>query len=256
MSGKLIVGSMPIGNIDDITIRMINAFKDCDIILSDNPSYMAEQILKKYNIEKEIVLLNSENSGYADENQIQLMESYIENNKSVLLISSEGQVAISDPGVQFIQRCITKKLNYEVLPGPSSSISAFVYSGLSSGRLFIHPTVEKDEVDPKFGLIRNMSHPVAVHIWSKDLPKALKYINHNFKWINDDGLTIANRVVSICCDISMPNNFMVMDWCDKIINNKDIIKIGEDTLITLIFSDVIHIDECDHHMCNAIRSLV
>ena len=247
---------MPIGNIDDITIRMINAFRDCDIILSDNPSYMAEQILKKYNIEKEIVLLNSENSGYADENQIHLMESYIKNNKSVLLISSEGQVAISDPGVQFIQRCISKKLSYEVLPGPSSSVSAFVYSGLSSGRLFIHPTVEKDEIDIKFGLIRNMSNPVAVHIWSKDLPKALRYIDDHFKWVSDDGLTTANRIVSICCDISMPNNFMVMDWCDKIINNKGIINISKDTLITLIFSDVIHTDECDHHMCNAIRSLV
>jgi hypothetical protein len=93
---------------------------------------------------------------------------------SVILTGSSGYVGSAT-------KELLEKLNYEVLPGPSSSISAFVYSGLSSGRLFIHPTVEKDEVDPKFGLIRNMSHPVAVHIWSKDLPKALKYINHNFK---------------------------------------------------------------------------
>jgi hypothetical protein len=255
MSGKLIVGSMPIGNIDDITIRMINAFKDCDIILSDNPSYMAEQILKKYNIEKEIVILKSENSGFAEESQLDLMESYINNGKTVVIVAAEGQVAVSDPGIQFIQRCIVKKLNYEVLPGPSSAMSAFVYSGLSSGRIFIHPTIERNEIDQKLGLIRNMPHPVAVHIWSKDLEHALKYIDFNFKWTDENGV-IANRIIAICCNITMDNQFMVIDWCNKIINNDGLSKINGDTIITLVFGDVIHIDDCDHHVCNSIRALV
>lgn len=256
MSAKLIVGSMPIGNIDDITIRMINAFKDCDIILSDNPSYMAEQILEKYNIEKEIVILKSENSGYADESQLNLMEHSIRNNKSVLLIASEGQVAISDPGVQFIQRCISKKLDYEVLPGPSSSVTSFVYSGLSSGRLFIHPTVERNDVEEKFYQIKSMSYPVAVHIWSKDLDVVLQYINSHFKWKNDDGKVIANRILSICCNMSMDNHFMIIDWCDKISLHKDLSKIKNDTLITLVFGDTLHVEDCDHHLCNSTRALV
>lgn len=246
---------MPIGNIDDITVRMIKAFEDCDIIFSDNPSFMAEQILKKYNIQKEIIVLKSENSGYAEESQLDLMESYIKNDKVVVIVAAEGQVAVSDPGIQFIQRCISRKLNYEVLPGPSSSLSAFVYSGLSSGRIFIHPTIERNEVDDKFGLIRNMPHPVSVHIWAKDLDYVLKYIDSHFKWEND-GKVIANRIVSICCNITMDDQFMVMDWCDKIINSDGLSKINDGTLITLVFGDVIHIDDCDHHVCNSIRALV
>jgi 16S rRNA (cytidine(1402)-2'-O)-methyltransferase len=256
MAGKLIVGSMPIGNIDDITVRMIKSFQYCDIIFSDNPSFMAEQILKKYNIQKEIIILNSENSGYADENQIALMENYIENNKSVLLISSEGQVAISDPGVQFIQRCIAKKLNYEVLPGPSSSVTSFVYSGLSSGRLFMHPTVEGNDIEQKFSQIKNISYPVSVHVWSKDLDRVLSYINSNFKWQDADGNVIANKMLAICCNMSMDNHFMIMDWCDKIAFHKDLFRIDDSTLITLVFGDTLHLDDCDHHLCNSIRSLV
>jgi mannosyltransferase OCH1-like enzyme len=52
-SGQLIVGSMPIGNYDDITIRMVNAMRDCDIVFSDNLPTPIEELLKIYNLEKD-----------------------------------------------------------------------------------------------------------------------------------------------------------------------------------------------------------
>jgi 16S rRNA C1402 (ribose-2'-O) methylase RsmI len=59
---------MPIGNIDDLTIRMVDSFKNCDVIFSDNEPNRTHDILKKYKLDKPVVILNSTDSRFADKN--------------------------------------------------------------------------------------------------------------------------------------------------------------------------------------------
>lgn len=77
MNGRLIVGSMPIGNMDDVTVRMLKAFKDCDIIFSDIPTDYLEKILNLNNLQKNIQKLKSTNSQFADLDQVEEMISLI-----------------------------------------------------------------------------------------------------------------------------------------------------------------------------------
>lgn len=257
MSGKLIVGSMPIGNLDDLTLRMVDAFFNCDYILSDRPSNRAEQILEKFKFKKKIILLNSVNSGYADMNQVNQMAEDIRNGKTVLLVASEGQVAISDPGVQFIQKCITEKLPYEVLPGPSSSITAYVASGLSNGRLFAVPTVENDRVEETFGMLKDVVYSTSVHIWAKDLKYAIDYIDKNYRWYNpEEKRHHANRIIAICCDLTMPTEYVFMDWAHKIKNHPGFEKINNNTRVSIIISETLHTRDCEHMLCNMYRDFV
>ena len=78
MNGKLIVGSMPLGNMEDITLRMLDAFKTADIILSDYPTTYADALMKKYEIDKNLIILKSFHSCHADGEQIEFVMSAIE----------------------------------------------------------------------------------------------------------------------------------------------------------------------------------
>lgn len=257
MAGKLIIGSMPIGNLDDLTLRMVKAFSICDYIISDVPVDRALAVLEKFKFKKQIIPLNSVNSGYADMDQVNQMAKDILDGKTVLLIASEGQVSISDPGIQFIQKCITDNLPYETLPGPTASITAYVASGLSSGRLLVIPSVEEDRIEKVFESLKDIEYSTSVHVWAKDLPKVIEYIDKNYKWYRtSDNTYHANKIIAVCCDLTKPSEFIFMDWAHRIKNNLGFSQINIDTRVTLILGEFLHTKECDHITCNMYRDFV
>jgi 16S rRNA (cytidine1402-2'-O)-methyltransferase len=192
MTGKLIVGSMPIGNIDDITIRMLNAIHDCDIIYSDYLPDNIHKLLDAYDVTKEVVVLNSTNTMYADVSQVQDVVSLVSRGKKVLLVAGEGQIGVADPGTQFIQACIEKSLPYTVLPGPSAFITAFVASGIVNGDFFISCNMSNPEqVLEKF---RMSGTPVVVLVWQDKLTSMLEYVRDCFS---------INKRITLACDMTM-----------------------------------------------------
>jgi 16S rRNA (cytidine1402-2'-O)-methyltransferase len=254
MSGKLIVGSMPIGNLDDITIRMLDALKTADYIYSDFPDMYITSLLIKHNINKEIHFLESVHSCHSEKNQLNDMMQMVKEGKTVLLIASEGQVALSDPGIQFIQECIINNLNYVVLPGANAGVQAIVSSGHSSGRVFILPTIEPRNFEKDFPRLRDITNATTVYISGKLINRAIEIIDTGFKWVKD-GETAANRLVSLCCDLTKDNAFIITDWAHNIKNHSKISQINENTKLTILFGDLIHTDDCDHHICNDLRSI-
>jgi 16S rRNA C1402 (ribose-2'-O) methylase RsmI len=255
MTGKLIVGSMPLGNLEDITLRMLDAFKNADIILSDYPTTYADQLLEKYEINKNLIILKSFHSCHADREQLDYVISSIRDGLTVLIICSEGQVAVSDPGVQYIQECIRLSLPYVVLPGPNAGIQALVASGLSNGRVFIHPTIEPKNVDTEFPLLKDVQTSLTVYVWGKDIPKILEIIEKDFKWETDQNEQYANKLISFCCDLTLPTEFIVTGWAHEISKHPDLQKITTRTKVTLVMGEMMHMEDCDHHICNSIRSL-
>lgn len=213
MSGKLIVGSMHLGNIDDISIRMVNAFHDCDIIFSDNSPNNAKNILNKYKLNKDIVVLNSTDSRFADNDQIKLMCDYIESGKTVLLLSTEGQVGIADPGFQFIQEAIKKKFDYTVLPGPSAFINAYVHSAHVLGRFMIQETIHYD-IDNILRGYRDSEYSVVFHVWSHDIKQMAESLNRHFK--------NSNKMITLCCNMTTSDEFIIRDMAENLIYNKNL----------------------------------
>ena len=213
MSGKLIVGSMHLGNMDDLTIRMVNAFHDCDVIFSDNSPENAKKILFKYKLNKEIVVLNSTDSRFADADQVKLMCDYLESGKTVLLIATEGQIGIADPGFQFIQEAIRKKFDYTVLPGPSAFMNAYVHSAHILGKFMIQETIHYD-IDNILRGYRDSIFPVVFHVWSHDVDEMAKSLNRHFKG--------SGKMITLCCNMTTENEFVIRDMAENLINNNSL----------------------------------
>lgn len=226
MIGKLIVGSMPIGNPDDITIRMLNAIHDCDVIYSDYLPDNINNLLKSYQIEKEVIVLNSTNTMYADVSQVQDVVSLISRGKKVLLVAGEGQVGVADPGTQFVQACIEKSLPYTVLPGPSAFITAFVASGIVNGDFFISCNMSNPEqVLEKF---RISGTPVVVLVWQDKITSILEYVRDCFS---------INKKITLACDMTMESEMFLTGTAKELLANPKFKLINQSTKIALVMHD-------------------
>jgi 16S rRNA (cytidine1402-2'-O)-methyltransferase len=217
MSGSLIIGSMPIGNFDDITIRMLKHLESCDIIYSDTPTNKIKQILDIHKINKEVIGLKSTDSRFADQDQLSDVIKLIEQGKEVMLVSEEGQVSVSDPGQQFIRLCIDNNLNHTVLPGPNSHITAIVHSGLVENDFFV-----SSSLNDQTGIVRSFAHrneACVMAVWAKDIFNILQMINDLY--VYDEGY----KEITILGDMTMESEFKIVDRMDKILANPNLFKI-------------------------------
>ena len=127
--GKLYIVSTPIGNLEDITLRAIRVLKEADHILCED-TRVSKKLLDHYEIETPTI-------SYRDQNHQRLLPeilSLLAGGSDLALISDAGTPAISDPGFKLIKQLIEEGIDVEVVPGPSSVISALVISGFPTDK--------------------------------------------------------------------------------------------------------------------------
>jgi 16S rRNA (cytidine1402-2'-O)-methyltransferase len=131
MPGELIVCPTPIGNLDDITVRVREAFVAADFIACED-TRRTGSLLDKLGIRPAPPLI-SNHEGNEGPRATELAQR-IERGDIVALVSDAGMPAVSDPGYKLIRRCIERDLDVTVLPGPSVVPVALVASGLPTDR--------------------------------------------------------------------------------------------------------------------------
>lgn len=127
--GKLIVVPTPIGNLEDITLRAINALKECDLILAEDTRTSAV-LLKHFGIGTAMQSHHKFNEHQTTHPLIQRLIS----GENVALISDAGTPAISDPGFLLVRECVKAGIEVECLPGATAFVPALVTSGIPNDR--------------------------------------------------------------------------------------------------------------------------
>jgi 16S rRNA (cytidine1402-2'-O)-methyltransferase len=130
MPGKLVVCPTPIGNLEDITARVRRALHEADVIACED-TRRTGILLER--LEIQAMRLMSYHEGNEADRARELAQR-IERGDSVALVSDAGTPAVSDPGYRLIRACIDRDLEIEVLPGPTSVVTALVASGLPTHR--------------------------------------------------------------------------------------------------------------------------
>jgi 16S rRNA (cytidine1402-2'-O)-methyltransferase len=131
MPGSLIVCPTPIGNLDDITVRVRDALVAADYVACED-TRRTGGLLERLRIRPAPPLV-SIHEGNETARAMDLAQR-IERGENVALVSDAGMPAISDPGFRLIRRCIERNLEVTVLPGPSVVPVALVASGLPTDR--------------------------------------------------------------------------------------------------------------------------
>ena len=128
MSHILRVVPTPIGNLEDITIRSLNYFKQADLVICED-TRSANRLFRMLDID----LLDKKFLSYHKDNEHRIVDMLINEIRTYtfpILLSEAGMPAISDPGYLLIRNCIKAGLEIEVIPGASAVLVALVGSGL------------------------------------------------------------------------------------------------------------------------------
>jgi 16S rRNA (cytidine1402-2'-O)-methyltransferase len=131
MPGCLVVCPTPIGNVDDVSVRVREALVSADFIACED-TRKTGGLLERLGI-RPAPRMVSFHEGNESSRAVELAQR-IERGDVVALVSDAGMPAISDPGYKLIRRCIDRDLEVSVLPGPSVVPVALVASGLPTDK--------------------------------------------------------------------------------------------------------------------------
>ena len=125
MSGRLVVCPTPIGNLEDVTLRVLAALREADVVACED-TRRTRILLDRYGVKARLVSYHEHNERARAGALVERMRA----GETVALVSDAGMPLVSDPGYVLVRACVAAGLPVEVLPGPSAAITALVASGL------------------------------------------------------------------------------------------------------------------------------
>ncbi len=140
--GKLYLCATPIGNLEDITQRVIRTLREADLIAAED-TRNSIRLLNHFDIHTPM-------TSYHEYNRIEKAKeliSQMQAGRSVALITDAGTPGISDPGEDLVRMCMEAGIAVTALPGACACITALTLSGLPSRRLCFEaflPTEKKE----------------------------------------------------------------------------------------------------------------
>ncbi|MCQ4725480.1 16S rRNA (cytidine(1402)-2'-O)-methyltransferase [Anaerotignum faecicola] len=129
MSGTLYLCATPIGNLGDITLRVIELLKECDLIAAEDTRNTIK-LLNHFGIKTPLI-------SYHEHNKISKGPILIEKLKSgmnIALVTDAGMPGISDPGADLVKLCFEEGIRATAAPGASAAVTALVLSGMNTRR--------------------------------------------------------------------------------------------------------------------------
>lgn len=129
MAGKLYLCATPIGNLDDITLRVLNTLKEVDLIAAEDTRHSIK-LLNHFDIKTPM-------TSYHEYNKIdkaKYLVGQMQQGVNLALVTDAGTPGISDPGEELVKQCYEAGIEVTSLPGPAACVTALTLSGLSTRR--------------------------------------------------------------------------------------------------------------------------
>ncbi|MFN8673572.1 MAG: 16S rRNA (cytidine(1402)-2'-O)-methyltransferase [Candidatus Sericytochromatia bacterium] len=136
----LYICGTPIGNLEDISPRLINTLKEVDFILCEDTRHSIK-LLNHLNISKKLISYNKDNELKKADDLITLLLE----NKKIALISDAGMPIISDPGYFLVKKAIENNINIIPISGPTAFTLALVASGFEIDTFIFYGFIDRDK---------------------------------------------------------------------------------------------------------------
>jgi 16S rRNA (cytidine1402-2'-O)-methyltransferase len=126
--GALVVCPTPIGNLADVTLRLLDELRGADVAACEDTRH-SRVLLERHGIRLPLVSLHEHNEAA----RVPELLARIKAGEKVCLLSDAGMPTVSDPGALLVRGAIDHGLEVRVLPGPSAVPTALAASGLGGG---------------------------------------------------------------------------------------------------------------------------
>jgi 16S rRNA (cytidine1402-2'-O)-methyltransferase len=125
----LAVCATPIGNLEDVTLRVLRELREADLVLCED-TRRTRKLLVRHGIDARLLSYHEHNEAKRTADMLPRLEA----GERVALVSDAGMPAISDPGARLIAAALESGVPVTVLPGPSAVETALVVSGFGADR--------------------------------------------------------------------------------------------------------------------------
>ncbi|MBE6008388.1 MAG: 16S rRNA (cytidine(1402)-2'-O)-methyltransferase [Lachnospiraceae bacterium] len=149
MSGTLYLCATPIGNLEDITLRVLRLLEECDLIAAEDTRHTLG-LINHFNIKTPL-------TSYHEHNKVTKGPVLIEKLKeglNIALVTDAGMPGISDPGADMVKLCEENGITVTVAPGASAALTALVLSGLDTRRAVFEGFLPSDKKERRTALER------------------------------------------------------------------------------------------------------
>jgi 16S rRNA (cytidine1402-2'-O)-methyltransferase len=188
--GKLYLCATPIGNLEDITLRVLRVLKEADLIAAED-TRNSIKLLNHFDIKTPMTSYHEYNK--YDKAKI-LVEKMLQGT-TVALITDAGTPGISDPGEVLVQQCYEAGVEVTSLPGPVACVTALTLSGLPTRRFCFEAFLPVDKKERKWILeeLKSETRTIIVYEAPHHLVKTLEELSEALG---------ADRKITICRELT------------------------------------------------------
>lgn len=140
MAGKLYLCATPIGNLEDITFRVVRTLKEVDVIAAED-TRNSIKLLNHFEIKTPLTSYHEFNKY----DKAKVLVSRMLGGENIALITDAGTPGISDPGEELVRQCYEAGVEVTSLPGAAACVTALTLSGLSTRRFAFEAFLPADK---------------------------------------------------------------------------------------------------------------
>jgi len=189
MQGKLYLCATPIGNLEDITYRVLRTLKEVDLIAAED-TRNSIKLLNHFDIHTPM-------TSYHEYNKIEKAEVLIrkmQEGTNIALITDAGTPGISDPGEDLVRMCYEAGIEVTSLPGPAACITALTLSGLPTRRFAFEAFLPSDKKERQAVLAELVNETRTIILY--EAPHRL------IKTLNELLEVLGNRKMTLCRELT------------------------------------------------------
>ena len=191
MAGTLYLCATPIGNLEDITFRVLRTLKEVDLIAAEDTRHSIK-LLNHFDIKTPMTSYHE----YNKVDKARYLVGQLEEGVDIALITDAGTPGISDPGEELVRQCYEAGIQVTSLPGPAACITALTMSGLSTRRFCFEAFLPSEKGDKKerariLEELRQETRTIIVYEAPHHLVRTLEDL---YKVLGDGNITICREL--------------------------------------------------------------
>ena len=206
MKGKLYLCATPIGNLEDITFRVLRTLKEADLIAAED-TRNSRKLLNHFEIKTPMTSYHEYNKYEKGRWLIRQMEE----GKQIALITDAGTPGISDPGEELVAMCWEAGVEVTSLPGPAACVTALTVSCLSTRRFSFEAFLPQDKKQRQ-EVLEEMKRDTRTLILYEAPHRLIKTLEELLK-------ELGNRRITVCRELTKKHETLfktdlekALDW--------------------------------------------
>ena len=204
MAGKLYLCATPIGNLEDMTYRVVRTLQEVDLIAAED-TRNSIKLLNHFEIKTPMTSYHEYNKNEKGKKLIEKLQS----GANIALITDAGTPGISDPGEELVKMCYEAGIEVTSLPGAAACITALTLSGLSTRRFAFEAFLPSDKKE-KLAVLKELEDETRTIIMYEAPHRLLKTLQELLN-------CLGNRRITVCRELTKKHETAFVTTLDEAI---------------------------------------